>query len=240
LTKEELKAIEAYAEDHVGPDPFSANFVARRKAIAFIFVLQGKVYSLEQDFFRQSSAYNDVCGGAKRTYSRIHDDILQNSLSRAVLNFVDHFKIPDKSIMLLQFNMSIMPASDPGKTDVDRLGSIVGQGIHTDGCEEAMLLCTRRSNVEGAMNQYFGDLYGKEPLCEPRVLQEGDLTFFKDNELFHYVTSAGPCDPERDGIRTVLLLHHPADHILTGDANPSNILGTRTPHALDSLDHDHT
>merc|ERR1712151_363578 len=99
--------------------------------------------------------------------------------------------------MLVQIHTSEAEGSD---ADVCTPRSVTGQGIHTDG---------------------------KEPLCTPRILQEGDVSFFKDNELFHYVSPAGPEDPSEDMARTMLLIHYPAEEVLVGGISPKNDLGTR-------------
>ena len=147
-----------------------------------------------------------------------------------VSRFAKYNNIPDKAIMLIQIQTSEVDRSEEGCQDPnpkERRRSITGQGIHTDGHEKAMLACVRRKNVTGAENQYFADLDGKQPLCQPRVLQEGDISFFTDNALYHYVSPAGPAVPTEDMARTMLLMHYPAEDVLVGAANPNNDGGTR-------------
>lgn len=225
LSEEEIHGIQNFANQHLGIDESSAYFMRRKKAIAFVFVLHGKVYSLEQNYFVQHESYNDFSGGIRRQFAKISDSILQNELHKVVLRFAEHNGIPDKAIMLIQIQTSEVDRSEEG--EFRRQLSITGQGIHTDGHEKAMLVCVRRQNVMGAMNQYYEDLDGKQPLCEPCVLQEGDASFFTDNELYHYVSPAGPAVPTEDMARTMVLMHYPAEEALTGTASPKNTRGTR-------------
>jgi len=225
LSEEEIHGIQSFADQNLGIDESSVYFMRRKKAIAFVFVLHGRVYSLEQNYFVQHESYNDFSGGIRRPFAKISDEFLQKSLHAVVFRFVEYNKIPDKAIMLIQIQTSEVDRSEEG--EVRRRLSITGQGIHTDGHEKAMLACVRRKNVKGAENRYFADLDGKQPLCEPRVLQEGDISFFTDNELYHYVSSAGPAVPTEDMARTMLLMHYPAEDVLVGTSSPNNNGGTR-------------
>jgi len=225
LSQEEIQGIQSFADEHLGPDESSVHFMRRKKAIAFVFLLHGRVYSMEQNYFVQNEGYNDFSGGLRRPFAKISDQILQKELHAVVLRFAEYNNIPDKAIMLIQIQTSEVDKTEEG--EVRRQLSITGQGIHTDGHEKAMLMCLRRKNVTGAMNQYYGDLDGKQPLCEPRVLEEGDASFFTDNELYHYVSPAGPADPTEEMARTMLLMHYPAEDVLVGASSPKNNGGTR-------------
>merc|ERR1711865_429806 len=225
LSEEEIHGIQSFADENLGLDESSVHFMRRRKAIAFVFVLHGKVYSLEQNYLVQNESYNDFSGGIRRPFAKISDEFLQKNLHSVVFRFVEYNKIPDKAIMLIQIQTSEVDRSEEG--EVRRRLSITGQGIHTDGHEKAMLACVRRKNVKGAENRYFADLEGKQPLCEPRVLEEGDISFFTDNELYHYVSPAGPADPTENMARTMLLMHYPAEDVLVGCSSPKNKGGTR-------------
>lgn len=225
LSEEEIHGIQTFADQHLGLDESSVYFMRRKKAIAFVFVLHGRVYSMEQNYFVQHESYNDFSGGIRRPFAKISDSCLQNELNAVVLRFVEYNKIPDKAIMLIQIQTSEVDRSEEG--EFRRQLSITGQGIHTDGHEKAMLVCIRRKNVTGAMNQYYADLNGKQPLCEPRILQEGDASFFTDNELYHYVSPAGPADPTEDMARTMLLMHYPAEEVLVGAPSSRNNQGAR-------------
>jgi len=63
LSGEEIKGIQSFADENLGLDESSVYFMRRRKAIAFVFVLLGRVYSLEQNYFVQNESYNDFSGG---------------------------------------------------------------------------------------------------------------------------------------------------------------------------------
>ena len=66
LSGEEIKGIQSFADENLGLDESSVYFMRRRKAIAFVFVLLGRVYSLEQNYFVQNESYNDFSGGMQR------------------------------------------------------------------------------------------------------------------------------------------------------------------------------
>mmetsp|Transcript_34291 Transcript_34291/g.67418 ORF Transcript_34291/g.67418 Transcript_34291/m.67418 type:complete len:290 (-) Transcript_34291:194-1063(-) len=225
-----LEKLRAFEKSECGPgiDPSSTHFMKRSKAIAFVLPLNGTVYSLEQDFFMQQQGYNDLSGGCKRQYKKIQDSTLQECFAGLIHQFVDYYDLPKSSLILVQIQTSMMEGKQvENAARINRCNSITGQGIHTDGSDRALLLCINRENTNGAANQFHGSLDGEDPLCEPRVLQPGEGVFFKDNELFHYVTPGVQSFPEVDLKRTLILMHWPAEHHLVGGNNPNNRLGVR-------------
>lgn len=216
--------------DGLSEDPTSAHFMKRKKAICYVMNIAGGLYTLEQSYFVQSSAYNDFSGGMRRHYAKIPDEIVQKHLASAILRFIDYYSLPEKSCILVQLQFSVIP----GKKDLPakearlvRKQSVAGQGIHTDGQNRAGLVCIRRRNVTGADNQFHARVDGTEPISEPITLSEGDCVFFKDNEIYHHVTPAAPEDGRKDTERLMLLMHWPADAQLVGNTNPENILSVR-------------
>ena len=225
LDTSEIRPIKEYARNSLGDDPSSKHFISRGKSIAFVLLVGDNVYPLERNYFVQSSSYNDFSGGYRRYYSTITNELIQSSLKRSILDFASYWRIPDRSIVLVQLQRSTIEprAREPraeGKNDV------TGQGIHTDGSDRAMLLCCERDNVLGAENSFHASLAGDRPLCSPRALAEGDVLYFKDNALFHHVSDAFPADPDRGMSRTMLLIHYPGEIYLDGSRNPSNSLPT--------------
>jgi len=209
----------------LGPDPTSEHFTERSKAIRFVTVINGKVQSFAQDYFKQDSAYNDFSGGYRRRYALIPEDICESALKDILLNFTSYYQIPEKTVLLVQIQTSHFQKNG-------RRGSVTGQGIHTDGSDRAMLVCLHRGcNVTGALNQFHGALDGSQPLCEPTELKPGGAVMFKDNELYHYVSpgkAAHAAESLRtDAQRTVLLVHSPAEMFMQGLPNTSNDLGTK-------------
>jgi hypothetical protein len=232
LDSNELQPIKEYACTSLGEDPSSKYFITRTKSIAFVLVIGDNVYPLERNYFVQNSAYNDFSGGYRRYYSTISNDLLQSSLKRSILDFASYWRIPDRSIVLIQLQCSTIDppeasTSSEAKTYAETKNDVTGQGIHTDGSDRAMLLCCERDNVRGAENSFHASLAGDKPLCPPRALAEGDALYFKDNALFHHVSDAFPADPARPMRRTMLLMHYPGDIYLDGGRNPRNALPTR-------------
>jgi hypothetical protein len=207
----------------LGLDPSSMHFAERRKAIRFLTVIDGRIQTYTQDYFVQNEGYNEFSGGYKRQYELIPQDVIAGSLASAIFAFTRRFNIPEKTVLLAQIQTTVF-------RPVERYESVTGQGIHTDGADRACILCLHRgSNIEGSLNQYHLKLDGSMPLCEPTLLETGDISFFKDNEIFHYVTPGGCSNtgmPE-DCTRTVLIIHSPAEQYLSGRPNLGNSLSTR-------------
>ena len=217
----DLDKLKVFARQNLGEDNTSDFFIKREKSIAFVYVVNNQVFRLDQDYFIQHESYNDFSGGYKRTYKLIPKDIVINLLSEIIIQFKNRFDIPDETIFLVNFQSSTIDP-DPNdetslaSTEIVRRSSITGQGIHTDGLCDAMICCIERSNVEGAENLFFKDLEGDEQLGDNIVLQEGDTVFFQDDKIFHYVTPSMATDTSLPMRRTMLLIHSPADHLMTG------------------------
>mmetsp|Transcript_20355 Transcript_20355/g.56627 ORF Transcript_20355/g.56627 Transcript_20355/m.56627 type:complete len:328 (+) Transcript_20355:432-1415(+) len=210
-------------DDGLGDDPSSKHFMTRKKSMAYVMVIHDQVYSLQTDYFIQSDSYNDFSGGYKRSYRLLPEKLVQKTLSKFVIDFAKRFDIPNYAIILMQLQSSIREISasrDDEKQETS--ADVTGQGIHTDGSDFAVLLCVERSNVDGAYNSLYADLRGEETLLPPTVLNEGDALYFEDKSLYHYVSDAKPIDAEKDLRRTVLIMHYPGHHSLTGRKNPSN------------------
>uniref|UniRef100_A0A0G4I9E1 Uncharacterized protein n=1 Tax=Chromera velia CCMP2878 TaxID=1169474 RepID=A0A0G4I9E1_9ALVE len=219
VSTKDLRALQKYIDDGgLGDDPSSDHFIRRTKSIAFVINMGENLYSLEQNFFIQSEEYNDFSGGYKRTYRKITDDTIQGPLLMTIKQFIDYYNLPQKSVVLAQIQSSIVEA---GQFD-PRRGSITGQGIHTDGANRAMLVCIRRTNCEGASNQFHHTVDGCNPASDSTVLHDGDACMFKDDSIFHYVSQAAPAVVGERMERSMLILHWPADHYLTGVSNAQN------------------
>jgi len=83
-----------------------------------------------------------------------------------------------------------------------------------------------RNNVKGALNSFYNDLKGKDRICNPTVLEESNSVVFKDDEIFHYISSAEPEDPSQKMERTIIIINADAGSQLTGKANHKNNKGT--------------
>ena len=89
-----------------------------------------------------------------------------------------------------------------------------------------MLTCVTRNNVKGAHNSFYNDLKGNDRNCNPTVLEESNSVVFKDDEIFHYISSAEPEDPSQKMERTIIIINADAGSQLTGKANQKNNKGT--------------
>jgi len=204
----------------LGPDPSVAN---RTKSICYFMIgTDNNFRKLSQDFFIQPTLYNDnpKQGGLNRHYKLLSDDVVGSSPMMKILNFFrEHFSLPPGTVVLCQIQSSL---EEEIKDDITE------QGIHTDGAEDAMVLCLERKNVDGAENLLYKDVYGKYPLIPPTVLEEGEAIFWNDNRVYHGVTPMSPENPDKGpAVRTVMLLHANSDYLLDGRKNEKNTLPGR-------------
>ena len=93
-----------------------------------------------------------------------------------------------------------------------------------------MLICLNRENVAGARNSIYEDTDGYKPVIKPQVLAEGNVLYWKDNEIYHYVEPAALEDKSKMGTRTVMIAHYPAMQYITGETNPNNTLAPSGKH----------
>ncbi|CAL4096175.1 unnamed protein product, partial [Meganyctiphanes norvegica] len=168
-----------------------------------------------KNYFVQSNNYNDFSGGYRRYYELIPEDLVMGPMYNLISFFIDHLNIPANTIIIAHLQSSIIRVSDDD-------GDITGQGIHTDGCDDAILVCVERDNVQGAENQFHASLDGTQPLGNSTILEAGNGVVFRDNKIFHYVTRATTTIPVAR--RTMILIHSPFDG--TGEVNPKNQHGT--------------
>lgn len=217
LTKDEALNVER-AADKLGEDESSLGFATRQKNIAFVFRIGDKWLHVRQNYFNQAESYNNATGGYRRYYRELPDGFVENSGVVKLLNaFADKFCIPEGQMMLVQVQTSVIKASDEGKC-------LTGQGIHSDGADVAMLAVLRRENISGARSAVFADPKGKNTIFGPQPLRGGEVMFWQDNAVFHYVEPASRTDDGNTGYRTVLIAHYPATHYITGEKNPNNTL----------------
>ena len=133
-----------------------------------------------------------------------------------ILHFIQYHALPINTTILVQLQSSII-RSNSSK------GDVTGQGIHTDGADDAMLVCVERDDVIGAENEFHAALDGIKPLTKPTILEAGDGVVFRDNEIFHYVSDAATNVSVTR--RTLILMHSPEEG--NGISNPRNNQGTR-------------
>ena len=201
----------------LGPDP---GVSSRTKSICFLMLgNDGKFRKLAQNSFNQPKLYNnnEKLAGFKRYFNRLSDECTESGPMIKVLEFYkDHFKITPGSTVLAQIQESRVE---------EKVDCITEQGIHSDGADNAMIICLKRKNVKGASNELFYDIDGRYPLMKPTTLTPGDAVIWRDNEVYHNVTPMMPENPDKGpGLRTVLLLHANSNYLLDGLKNPTNDL----------------
>ena len=206
----------------LGPDPSLEN---RLKSIRYLMIDRDGLWrKLPYDYFTQDNVYNDNPnqGGLKRYYKLLSDEVVDSAPFQKILtNFSEHFPQKAGAIVLCQ----IQTTTDWGAT-----GDITGQGIHTDGAEEAMIVCLERKNVhpKSAKNALYEDVAGDRVVMRPRALQAAEAIFWKDNEIYHAVSHIAPlCMEDGPAIRTVMLLHADSSYLIDGRKNERNKLPGR-------------
>lgn len=228
LSVDEALAVER-AAGKLGGDESSVNFASRRKNIAFVIRVSGTWLSLRQDYFNQAEDYNDRTGGYRRYYRELPAEFVQQPEVIKLLDaFADKFSVPDGQMSLVQVQTSVIGTDDEGKC-------LTGQGIHSDGADVAMIAVLRRENVAGACSAVFADPAGENTLFGPQPLQGGEVVYWQDNAVYHYVEPARRFDRKKKGYRTVLIAHYPATHYISGKKNLNNTLppsGVHPPYLL--------
>lgn len=184
----------------------------------------GKFRKLSQNFFIQPKVYNEHPkeGGNKRSYKLLSDEVVGSSPIVKLLNlYKEHFSITPGTSVLINLQTSLEERMD---------GDITEQGIHTGGVDNAMVMCLERKNVMGAVSEIFEDVEGERPLMKPTILKEGDAIMFRDNQVYHNVTSISPKNSnEGPAVRTVITIHSNANYLFDGCKNKNNNLKAR-PH----------
>lgn len=199
----------------LGPDTSSKFFVEREKSIRFLKVVDGGVEMLDKNYFTQPAKYNDFSGGLKRYFTLIPAHIIQGAMHDLIMHFVHQFSIKVGTTFIVHIQSSLL-------RNVGQNGDMTGQGVHTDGVNDQMLVCVERDNVDGASTVLHAALDGSKPLCKPTILQPGDGVCFKDNKIFHEVTAGTTrCEVAR---RTVIIFGSPENG--EGGLNKSNKQGT--------------
>ena len=219
----------------LGPDPSSDFFINRKKSIAYVVNFGQKWVKLDYDCINQPSDYNDLSGGFSRKYKVISKEMLQHDFMLQVLNHYKRVhKVEEGKVILIQLHTSVLhdPADyanmnineDDSTIKRKRKNSIVGQGIHTDGNDRGMVMALERINVDGATNCFHSTL-----TCGPdageKILQPGQAAHWKDNSVYHSVSAAGPVSFNEKSVRSVLLMHYPAEFGIVGRRNQNNNLG---------------
>lgn len=229
LSKNEAEEL-AEASGDLGVDPSSDSFAQRRKNIGFVICISGTWFQINHDYFNQAQDYNDFSGGYRRYYRQLPSAFIQSDVSQKLLNrFQKIYSIPDGKLVLVQVQSSVVSPDDEGQC-------LTGQGIHSDGADRAMLACLKRENVFGARNAVFFDSLGKQMVVPPTTLEEGEVLFWEDNAVYHYVEPAQLLDDSHSGERTVLIAHYPAEHYISGHSNLNNKLppsGLHPPYMME-------
>ena len=156
-----------------------------------------------------------------------------------MINTLNEFKrvhnLREGEIVLVQIQSSIFEADTKmGKSKKVQLpdrrirkNSVTGQGIHTDGQTGGMIMVLERKNIAGAVNKFHHDLESNvesESCFFEKIINPGEIIYYKDNSIYHSVTEAYPEDSKKRSFRTVMLIHYPGSVLITGNKNPENTL----------------
>ena len=204
----------------LGPDP---SVQSRTKSICYVMLDKtGTFRKLSQNYFIQSKSYNGnpLQGGNRRYYNLLSDEVITSAPMVKLLEMHKRkFNHKHGTIMLIQIQTT---------REERKNGDVTEQGIHTDGADEAALVCLERKNVSGAWSELYEDIRGERPILQDKILQPGDALWFRDNQVYHNVTSISPKDPEQGpALRTMLLMHTDAAYLMDGLENKNNNLYVR-------------
>lgn len=202
-------------------DPACEKHVARSKRIAFVQFYKGEIVRSEQDFFIQNEGYNDFSGGYKRFFDLIPMDIIKSQTFQKVLHtFIREHQLPEDEWLLCQIQNNHVTEENSGRCPT-------GQGIHTDGHNNAGLVVLSRENISGAANSIYKDLEGTDRILGPKELAPGTALFWKDNQIYHEVGPISLAAGATEGSRAVLIIHDDAQTVMVGDRNQNNSLAAK-------------
>lgn len=204
----------------LGPDP---SVQSRTKSTCYVMLDNtGTFRRLSQNYFIQSKSYNGnpLQGGNRRYYELLSEEVITSAPMVKLLEMHKRkFNHKPGTIMLIQ----IQTTHEERKN-----GDVTEQGIHTDGADEAALVCLERKNASGACTEVYEDIRGERPLLQDKILRPGDALWFRDNQVYHNVTPISPKDPsEGPALRTMLLMHTDAAYLMDGLENKNNDLYVR-------------
>jgi len=195
-----------------------SEFILKEKLDEIGFTLQDLILKSKQDFnkFKTKRKFLKICysqkkftlapkqsfvshsDGTERTLPLLSKDILKNQ------KFLDFITSLVEFVPTNNFDIDIFYISNLFQPSKEIFPISIEDQIHQDGYDYLGILCLKRKSLFGAENIFYEDSEGKKEIYRT-TLKKGDLLFFQDSQIFHYVSPAR-VNNFSHGIREVLLL----------------------------------
>ena len=148
--------------------------------------------------FYQSSNYNMYNGDLLRYYKNIdYKLITDNNFKNIISKFVNHVNLKSINPCMYIHIHQIRVYVD------DNVSNILPEGIHQDGFNMVGIVCVKRENIVGGINNIYND---KKEFVYSKQLEEGELLIINDKNMYHDVTSIERNKNFKDGYRDIFVL----------------------------------
>jgi hypothetical protein len=157
----------------------------------------------EHDSFFQDKKFDELYGDIDRNFAPMTEEEYNSVfLHMLVLEGFRVFPMTDEQ-RIQPFEVSVHMIRIEA-TPCSTLGRPAPEGIHRDGYHFGAIHLMRRTNVSGAVNNFY-DL--QKTLIDQKVLQKPmDSVYFDDSAIYHAVSPFEQEDPSKQATRDVLIL----------------------------------
>ncbi len=146
--------------------------------------------------FTQSSSYNNFQGDVTRTFENISEQIIGGyGFWELCSRFINSFRLPTENVVEVH-QMRVITLEDETH--------VAPEGVHQDGYDAICIASIERHNVKGGHL-----LVHKEKDSEAILnvaLENGELAYINDRELWHNATPISRLDPHKDGHMDLIIL----------------------------------
>lgn len=181
--------------DRLPLDPYIEGKFRRRRLSRFI-APGGRLRALPHQEFMQSDQYNHLLGNIRREYEELEADV---AMSDQFIQMLDTIA----TNLQLNLESSVLGVHQIRITvDKNHEGHPAPEGIHKDGFDFIAITCVKRQDIMGGHTELYTNP-NEKPIFS-KILEEGQMLFIDDQNLFHYTTPVQP--HEQDGHRDVFVV----------------------------------
>ena len=154
--------------------------------------------TLDGKQFTQSSSYNNFQGDVTRTFENISEKVITSyGFWELCSRFLNSCRLPTNNVIEVH-QMRVITLDNENETHV------APEGVHQDGYDSICIASIERHNVKGGHL-----LVHKEKDSEAILnlaLDNGELAYINDRELWHNATPISRLDPHKDGHMDLIIL----------------------------------
>ena len=154
--------------------------------------------TLDGKQFTQSSSYNNFQGDVTRTFENISDKVITSyGFWELCSRFLNSCRLPTNNVIEVH-QMRVITLDNENETHV------APEGVHQDGYDSICIASIERHNVKGGHL-----LVHKEKDSEAILnlaLDNGELAYINDRELWHNATPISRLDPLSGGHMDLIIL----------------------------------